>query len=154
MPQHEFSLLLIHSNTDEFATVRVVLRLSNCSEHSLKSRLPRLEVRLDAFAISPTDTGIEGSTSARDLIFSGVVDDKEEPLVVVNAFEGDEGSGNHVYVIWKIEAFLSKLLLWLALLQRVLMIRRSASCSHSIPIGSFHSLCDSQPAIKIHRCTT
>ncbi|KAL2003554.1 hypothetical protein VTN02DRAFT_3337 [Thermoascus thermophilus] len=93
---------------DEFATVRVVLRLSNCSEHSLKSRLPRLEVRLDAFAVSPTDTGIEGSAAARDLIFSGVVDDKEEPLVVVNAFEGDKGSGNHVYVIWKISAFLNR----------------------------------------------
>lgn len=102
--------------------MRIVLRLSNCSENSLKSRLPRLEVRLDAFAISPTDSGGEGSTSTKDLIFSGVVDDKEEPHVVVNAFEGDEGSGNHVYVIWKIQAFLSKLLLPLVLLQHVLMV--------------------------------
>ena len=122
MPQREFSLLLIHSKTDEFVTVRIVLRLSNCSENSLKSRLPRLEVRLDAFAISPTDSGGEGSTSTKDLIFSGVVDDKEEPHVVVNAFEGDEGSGNHVYVIWKIQAFLSKLLLPLVLLQHVLIV--------------------------------
>ncbi len=34
------------------------------------------------------------------------LNNKEDPLVVVNVFEGDEGSGNYVYVIWKIDAFL------------------------------------------------
>jgi hypothetical protein len=102
-------LLLINSHLDEFINARIVLRLSNCSEHALKTRLPRLEVRLDAFVLNPADSNGEGITPAKDLIFSGVVSEKEDPLVVVNAFEGDEGEGNHVYVIWKIEAFLSML---------------------------------------------
>lgn len=92
---------------DEFCTVRVVLRLSNCSPSSLKQHLPHLEVRLDAFAIDPAETVAENPTPTRDLIFSGVVD-SQEPLVVVNEFEGETGGGNHVYVIWSVKAFLSK----------------------------------------------
>lgn len=67
-----------------------------------------MEIRLDAFAIDPAESVAENQTPARDLIFSGVVNKNEEPLVVVNAFEGEGESGNHVYVIWSIEAFLSK----------------------------------------------
>lgn len=104
-----FSLLLILSDLDEFVNARIVLRLSNCSEHALKTRLPSLELRLDAFVLNPADPNGEGITPTKDLIFSGVVSEKEDPLVVVNAFEGDEGKGNHVYVIWKIETFLSML---------------------------------------------
>ncbi|GLA65444.1 hypothetical protein AtubIFM54640_007197 [Aspergillus tubingensis] len=92
---------------DEFCTVRVVLRLSNCSPPSLKQYLPHLEVRLDAFAIDPAETVAENPTPTRDLIFSGVVD-SQEPLVVVNEFEGDTGGGNHVYVIWSVKAFLKR----------------------------------------------
>lgn len=93
--------------SDETVTVRVILRLSNCSENALRSYLPQLDIGLEAFVFNPTEPGSTGSAPAtRDLVFSGVVNDKEEPLVVVNLFEGDEGSGNHVYVIWKIQAFL------------------------------------------------
>lgn len=73
----------------------------------MKQYLPHLEVRLDAFAIDPAETVAENPTPTRDLIFSGVVD-SQEPLVVVNEFEGDTGGGNHVYVIWSVKAFLSK----------------------------------------------
>ncbi|THC91059.1 hypothetical protein EYZ11_009481 [Aspergillus tanneri] len=93
---------------DEFCTVRVVLRLSNCSQSSLKHHLQNLEVRLDAFAIDPAETVAENPTPTRDLVFSGVVNSEEEPLVVVNEFEGDTGSGNHVYVIWSVETFLKR----------------------------------------------
>ncbi|KAK1150202.1 hypothetical protein N8T08_000104 [Aspergillus melleus] len=93
---------------DEFCTVRVVLRLSNCSQASLKHHLQNLEVKLDAFAIDPAETVGENPTPTRDLIFSGVVSPEEEPLVVVNEFEGESGSGNHVYVIWSVEAFLKR----------------------------------------------
>ncbi|RAH42137.1 TRAPP trafficking subunit Trs65 domain-containing protein [Aspergillus brunneoviolaceus CBS 621.78] len=92
---------------DEFCTVRIVLRLSNCSPASLKQYLPQLEVGLDAFAIDPAETVAENPTSTRDLIFSGAVK-AQEPLVVVNEFEGDAGEGNHVYVIWSIETFLKR----------------------------------------------
>ena len=98
------------SDLDEFCTPRIVLRLSNCSESSLKHHLQHLEVRLDAFAIEPAESVAENPTPTRDLIFSGAVGGDEDPLVVVNEFEGDAGSGNHVYVIWSIETFLSTIL--------------------------------------------
>lgn len=97
------------SNIDEFCTARVILRLSNCSEASLKHNLQYLEVRLDTFAIDPAESVAENPTPIRDLIFSGAVSGKEEdPIVVYNEYEGENGRGNHVYVIWSIPAFLSK----------------------------------------------
>jgi hypothetical protein len=74
----------------------------------LKYHLPNLEVKLDIFAIDPAEAVSENPAPTRDLVFSGVVSGQEEPLVVVNEFEGETGSGNHVYVIWSIETFLSK----------------------------------------------
>lgn len=88
---------------DETVPVRVVLRLSNCSEQSLREYLPRLDVRLEACVLNPAD-----AESPRDVIFAGAISAEEDPLVVVNVFEGEKGSGNHVYVVWKISAFLSK----------------------------------------------
>jgi hypothetical protein len=114
-PDRARILLLIPRHPDETVTVRIVLRLSNCSEHALKAHLPRLDIRLDAYVINPADPGTEGSTPTKELVFSETVNEKEDPLVVVNIFEGDEGSGNHVYVTWKIRAFLSKFLHKLAL---------------------------------------
>ncbi|KAL4950607.1 TRAPP trafficking subunit Trs65-domain-containing protein [Aspergillus filifer] len=93
---------------DEFCTPRIVLRLANCSQNSLKTHLQDLEIRLDAFAIDPAEAVAENPTPTRDLIFSGVVDTQADPLVVVNEFEGEAGEGNHVYVIWNIETFLKR----------------------------------------------
>ena len=109
-PPTGLDLLLISSDLDEYCTPRIVLRLSNCSESSLKHHLQHLEVRLDAFAIEPTESVADNPTPTRDLIFSGAVSGDEDPLVVVNEFEGDTESGNHVYVIWSIETFLSTVL--------------------------------------------
>ncbi|KAF9892556.1 hypothetical protein FE257_001665 [Aspergillus nanangensis] len=93
---------------DEFCPVRVVLRLSNCSPTSLKHHLQNLDIRVDAFAIDPAETVAENPTPTRDLVFSGTINIAEEPLVVVNEFEGESGSGNHVYVIWSVETFLKR----------------------------------------------
>ncbi|KAL2817810.1 TRAPP trafficking subunit Trs65-domain-containing protein [Aspergillus granulosus] len=93
---------------DEICTVRIVLRLADCSQNSLKAHLRNLEIRLDAFAIDPAEAVAENPTPTRDLIFSGVVDARADPLVVVNEFEGESGEGNHVYVIWSIETFLKR----------------------------------------------
>lgn len=87
----------------------MVLRLSDCTEAILKHYLPRLEVRLDVFAVDPAESVAENPTPTREVIFSDTVDTTEEPLVVFNEFEGDEGTGNHVYLIWNIETFLSML---------------------------------------------
>ncbi|CAG8948144.1 unnamed protein product [Penicillium salamii] len=93
---------------DEFLPVRIVLRLSDCSESVLKHYLPRLEVKLDVFAVDPAESVGENLTPTRDIIFSGVVGGDEDPIVVFNEFEGDEGSGNHVYLVWNIETVLKR----------------------------------------------
>jgi hypothetical protein len=106
MPGH----ILINSIVDETLPVRIVLRLADCSDTVLKHFLPRLDVKLDVFATDPAESLAENPTPTRDLIFSGLVSGEEDPLVVFNEFEfeGDEGSGNHVYLIWNIDAFLSE----------------------------------------------
>ncbi|KAJ6023148.1 hypothetical protein N7460_013543 [Penicillium canescens] len=93
---------------DEFLPVRIVLRLSDCSETILKHYLPRLEVRLDVFAVDPAESVAENPTPTRDIIFSGTVRGEDDPLVVFNEFEGEEGSGNHVYLVWNIDATLKR----------------------------------------------
>ncbi|KAJ6145148.1 hypothetical protein N7470_009043 [Penicillium chermesinum] len=93
---------------DETLPVRIVLRLSDCTESTLKHFLPRLEVRLDVYAVEPAESVADNPTPTREIIFSGAVNIEEEPLVVFNQFEGDEGSGNHVYLIWAIESFLKR----------------------------------------------
>jgi hypothetical protein len=121
-------------------TVRIILRLSNCSESALKFHLPRLDVRLDAYAVNPADSGSEGSGPTKDLIFSGAVNDKEDPLVVVDVFEEDEESGNHVYVTWKVESYLSESFAKLFLQFRSLTMRRSTSGSYPTSLRCVHSL--------------
>ncbi|KAJ5489305.1 hypothetical protein N7539_004195 [Penicillium diatomitis] len=93
---------------DESLPVRIILRLSNCTDQFLKHYLPRLEVRLDVFAVDPAETVVDNPSQAREIIFSGSVDPREEPLVIFNEFDCEEGTGNHVYLIWNIEAFLKR----------------------------------------------
>ncbi|KAJ5562007.1 hypothetical protein N7535_003530 [Penicillium sp. DV-2018c] len=93
---------------DEFLPVRIVLRLSDCSDTTLKHYLPRLEVKLDVFAVDPAESVGENPTPTRDIIFSGIVGGDEDPLVIFNEFEGDDGSGNHVYLVWNIETALRR----------------------------------------------
>ncbi|OJD18851.1 hypothetical protein AJ78_01184 [Emergomyces pasteurianus Ep9510] len=97
---------------DELLPVYVALRLTNCSEHALKTHLPRLTVLLEAYAVNGAagDDGEDESPQqpARDLIFSGTVSDDEDPLVVVNEVDDEEDVVNHVYVIWKLDTFLNR----------------------------------------------
>ena len=89
--------------------MRVVLRLSNCSEASLKQHLQHLEIRLDTFAIDPAESVADNPTATRDLVFSGAVSGKEEdPIIVFNEFEGENERGSHTYVIWSVPTFISK----------------------------------------------
>jgi hypothetical protein len=127
-------------------TVRIILRLSNCSESALKFHLPRLDVRLDAYAVNPADSGSEGSGPTKDLIFSGAVNDKEDPLVVVDVFEEDEESGNHVYVTWKVESYLSESSAKLFLQFRSLTMRRSTPGSYPTSLRCVHSLSNPKPS--------
>lgn len=40
--------------------------------------------------------------------------------MVFNEFEGDEGTGNHVYLIWNIETFVSELLIEICAIESLL----------------------------------
>ena len=65
---------------------------------------------MEAFAASGQSVAQEERESngaTKDLIFSGAVKETEDPLIVVNEFEDEEGEGSHIFVIWKVEAFLS-----------------------------------------------
>lgn len=66
-------------------------------------------MRLDTFAIDPAESITDNPNPTRDLVFSGAVSGKEEdPIIVFNEFEGDDGRGNHTYVIWSVPTFISK----------------------------------------------
>lgn len=113
-------VLLISRLTDELAAVYIVLRVSNTSEDSLRTYISRLTIRLDAFAISCSDAEIqEGlsttdiATRARDLVFSKEVQETDDPLIIVHDSDaedevGSENRAPYVFVLWKVDAFLSK----------------------------------------------
>ena len=94
--------------------------MSNTSETSLRAHLSKLAIRLDAFAISSSDIEVQDSQSTtedathpRDLVFSGDVQEPDDPLIIVHdsdpeGDDGSEGSTPYVFVLWKANAFLSK----------------------------------------------
>lgn len=89
----------------------IVLRLANFSEDILKNYLPRLSVQLEVIAHSDTEDstpGEESSQPTRDLIFAGLVNDVEDPLVVVHKIDEDAKIRNYGYLIWKLDTFLSE----------------------------------------------
>jgi hypothetical protein len=93
---------------DETVPLRIILRLADCSEDGLRSDLQRLHITLVATVSNPNEAGLEDSAPSKEIIFSGTADE-EDPLVIVNSFEGDRGDRNHAYVIWTIHATLSEL---------------------------------------------
>lgn len=119
----------------------VALRLVNCSESSLKSQLPRLSIKLEAFAFSSPspDNPEDEASQSRDLIYSGAVRDTEDPFVIVHEVEDVEGIGNYVFVVWKAEAFLSLLpcIFW-RIECALLTVHRPAEDSTS---ASVHTVC-------------
>ena len=89
-----------------------MLRTPYQDEPKLRAHISRLAVALEAHAISSvlTDTrdASHGMSSgqARDVIWSGKVNTKEEPVIVVEeAIEGEDT--RDMFVIWKLTAFLS-----------------------------------------------
>ena len=95
--------------------VYVVLRILNGSEESLKHFLPRLQIKLDVWAVSDSErdnkngSKAEGSWPERDLVFSEALRDLDDPFIVLNA-EDEEGAekGPVVLAIWQTEATLNR----------------------------------------------
>ncbi|KAM5444130.1 hypothetical protein MferCBS31731_000647 [Microsporum ferrugineum] len=93
---------------DERITLYLVLCLSDFPKDSLESCISNLSVHLEVFAIDESSSAEQGEeeSNSKDLIYSHIVDNKDDPFVVVNESVDDGGSGNNAYVIWKSEAFL------------------------------------------------
>ena len=134
--------------TDELVPVYIALRLVNCSESALKSQLPRLSIKLEAFAFNSAspDNAEEEAAQPKDLIYSGAVRDTEDPFVIVHEVEDGEGIDNYVFVVWKAEAFLS----WLTLFWRIapvslLTVYRSTEDPASASFDSVCCFCGAEP---------
>ncbi|KAH0566083.1 hypothetical protein GP486_000521 [Trichoglossum hirsutum] len=96
---------------DEVVAVYVILRTTYLGEDTLKSYLSRLAITLDAYAVSkqqqlPTDGQSAGQP--QELVYSGKVQDFEDPLIIVHGSGegGDEVENSHIITIWKLNAFL------------------------------------------------
>src|SRR5271168_5338537 len=96
IPKGGYSILLIPRYADERVIVYVVLRILNSSEESLKHFLPRLQIKLDVWAVNDSErdsksgSKTEGSGPERDLVFSEALRDLDDPFIVLNA-EDEEG---------------------------------------------------------------
>jgi hypothetical protein len=67
-------------------------------------------VKLESFAINNeerNDGDAGDSEQTRDLLYSGPVQNTEDPFVIVHQVEDDDEIDNIVFVVWKSEAFLS-----------------------------------------------
>jgi hypothetical protein len=95
--------------------VYVVLRIFNSSEQVLKQYLPRLQIKLDVWAVSGSEregsggSKSEGSGPERDLIFSGALRDVDDPLIVLNTEDVEDVEREPVALaIWPTEATLNR----------------------------------------------
>lgn len=108
-------------------TVYTILRVTNCPEATLKAHLPRLNLKVEGFAINgQTYDGPDGPQAAnsREQIFTGPVEDQDDPLIIVNEPESEdqeeqdgestnpsqtsEEDGKTCLVMWKAKAPISE----------------------------------------------
>ncbi len=107
-------ILLIHRFlTDESVSICVIVRTPYHDELQLKSSLDRLEITVEAQAFGSIPAHSTGQAShresspsqSRDVIWSATVDTSQEPIIVIQ--QDDQVIGRHVFVVWKVRAFLS-----------------------------------------------
>ncbi|MCJ1400170.1 hypothetical protein MMC11_003374 [Xylographa trunciseda] len=98
---------------DEKLSIYVVLRTPYQNEAQLKGYISRLQIALEAHAISSLPrTGDPQQSQTinqpRDVIWSGKVNVLEDPIIVVEESDDDETEDQAVLVIWRLTAFLSE----------------------------------------------
>ena len=74
---------------------------------TLKGYLARLAINVEAIAFStapPPEAEGKGSPP-KEVIASGTITDANEPVIVRH----DEEGSAHIYVVWKLETFISEL---------------------------------------------
>ncbi|KAH6685278.1 TRAPP trafficking subunit Trs65-domain-containing protein, partial [Plectosphaerella plurivora] len=96
---------------DETIHVHLILRTPLVDEAVLRSCLARLHISLEAHIVSSINTERDNSPQP-DIIFQGVVDETDDPFIVVDASEDsdedDEESQPHIYAVWKLPVFLAR----------------------------------------------
>ena len=134
---YDLLILLIHRFlADESVSIYVVIRTPYHDESQLRSSLDRLEISVEAqaFGYVPTDSTGQNAprepspSQSKDIIWSDIVDTSQEPVIVVQQ-EDDQVSERHVFVVWRVQAFLSESIaghhLGLALLMAVQVVHGS-----------------------------
>ncbi|KAJ4354669.1 uncharacterized protein N0V89_006406 [Didymosphaeria variabile] len=104
LSQRQVLLLL-----DELVPVYIVFRTPLMEDATLKTYLSRLAVNVEAIAFStapPPESEAKGPPP-KEVISSETITDAIEPVVVRH----DEEGSPHIYVVWKLEIFISKLIL-------------------------------------------
>ncbi|KAL3428053.1 hypothetical protein PVAG01_01562 [Phlyctema vagabunda] len=91
---------------DETATVFVVLQTPYFDERSLRSYLGRLAITLEVQVVNTTAESYEGPPP-QETIFTGAIQDNEDPVIVVQDPDESGGEG-HILVVWKVLAFLAR----------------------------------------------
>ncbi|KAM5351701.1 hypothetical protein ACJ41O_004424 [Fusarium nematophilum] len=94
---------------DETVDVLLLLRTPWKDEASLRSRLNRLVISVEARVVNSKTQGRDNS--APETIFSGTVPDVDDPFIIVDDEEDgsdgdDEPKGQNVYAAWKLPVFL------------------------------------------------
>ena len=108
-------ILLINRHLiDELISICVVLRTPYSEELELRSFVSRLAIVVEAHAIGssrPLETENvpqeQSLSQNRDMIWSAAIDTTEEPLIVIQQ-EDAQTAKPHVFITWKITAFLSE----------------------------------------------
>lgn len=94
---------------DETVDVLLILKTPGTDENTLKSHLSKLIISLEAQIVNNTATSRDHSPAA-DTIFTGTVQDVDDPFIVVGGEEsdGEDESGQTIYAAWKLPVFLAR----------------------------------------------
>ncbi|KAI9775974.1 MAG: hypothetical protein M1839_000673 [Geoglossum umbratile] len=100
---------------DETVTVYIVLRTPYIEEDTLKSYLSRLTINIDAHAINKqqqlfTDGQPVHPGQLKELLYSGKIQDFEDPLIIVHG-SGEESNNSekgYIVAVWKLNVFLGR----------------------------------------------
>jgi len=94
---------------DETVNVYIVLQTPYFDERTLRSYLGRLVINLEAQVVNAPSEPHEGP-AGQEIIYSGSVQNSEDPLIVVQGpDESEDSSGEgHILVVWKLCAFLGR----------------------------------------------
>lgn len=98
-------LLLIFRLSDELVPVYIVFRTPLMEDATLKSYLSRLAIHVEAIAVgtAPPPESEPKGPPPKELLASETITSDVEPVIIRH----DEAESPHIYVVWKLEIFMS-----------------------------------------------